>query len=139
MKENFTTKMKFVKTALFVKFSLFSLLLVSFLGVIMRFKIGFEFPFFDQKYLQHAHSHFAFSGWISQTLMLMMVIFLQKKANEVLWSKYAVLLITNLAVSFGMLISFSIQGYGLYSILFSTLSILISFVFAIMISGHLKT
>jgi len=131
--------MKFARTALLVKLSLFSLLLVSFLGVIMRYKIGFEFPFFDQKNLQHAHSHFAFSGWISQSLMLMMTIFLQKKANGFSWNKYAGLLIANLAVAYGMFITFSIQGYGMFSIIFSTLSIIISFVFTIMFSGDLNS
>jgi hypothetical protein len=47
----------------------------------MRYKIGFEFPFFDQKHLQHSHSHFAFSGWISHTLMVLMIVFLEKKKS----------------------------------------------------------
>ncbi len=36
-----------------LKFSLLNLCLVAALGVLMRYKIGFEFPFFNQK-------HFAF-------------------------------------------------------------------------------
>lgn len=47
---------------------LFNLAIVAFYGVTMRYKIAFDFPFFDQKNLLHAHSHFAFSGWISQIL-----------------------------------------------------------------------
>lgn len=64
-------------TKFWLKFSLINLFLVAFLGLIMRYKIGFEFPFFDQKFLQHSHSHFAFSGWISHTLMVLMVLFLE--------------------------------------------------------------
>ena len=56
-----------------IRISLFNLLVVALLGVLMRYKIGFSFPFFDQKYLQHAHSHFAFAGWVSQMLMACMV------------------------------------------------------------------
>ncbi|HRN44574.1 MAG TPA: hypothetical protein PLH20_07300, partial [Flavobacterium sp.] len=46
-----------------LKFSLLNLCLVAALGVLMRYKIGFEFPFFNQKNILHSHSHFAFSGW----------------------------------------------------------------------------
>ena len=62
-----------------LKFSLLNLLIVALIGLLMRYKIGFEFPFFDQKHLQHSHSHFAFSGWISHTLMVLMIVFLEKK------------------------------------------------------------
>ena len=56
--------------------SIFNLTIVAFLGVLMRYKIGFEFPFFDQKNIQHAHSHFAFTGWITRTLFVLMLLFL---------------------------------------------------------------
>ena len=59
-----------------LRISLFNLCIVAIIGVIMRYKIGFEFPYFDQKHLQHAHSHFAFYGWIAHTLYSFMVSFL---------------------------------------------------------------
>ena len=52
----------------FIKISFLNLLIVAILGTLMRYKIEFEFPYFDQKNIQHAHSHFAFTGWISHTL-----------------------------------------------------------------------
>lgn len=113
-----------------IRFSLFSLLLVSFLGVLMRYKIGFEFPYLDQKYLQHAHSHFAFVGWVSQTLMVLMVKILQPSLSASRLKSYQSLLILNLIAAFGMLVAFIIQGYALFSISFSTLTIIISFIFA---------
>lgn len=57
--------MKEFKTAFWVRLSLINLLLVALMGILMRYKIGFEFPLFNQKNIQHAHSHFAFTGWIS--------------------------------------------------------------------------
>ena len=63
-----------------LQFSLANLFIVALLGLLMRYKIGFAFPFLDQKHLQHAHSHFAFAGWISHTLIVLMIIFLEKKA-----------------------------------------------------------
>ena len=70
------------KATFWLKFSLFNLLLVAILGLLMRYKIGFEFPFLDQKNLQHSHSHFAFAGWISHTLMVLMLVFLTQKATK---------------------------------------------------------
>ena len=118
-----------------LKFSLVNLLIVALIGLLMRYKIGFEFPFLDQKHLQHSHSHFAFSGWISHTLMVLMICFLEKKGiwQEALsrsYKKYPLILIANLVSAYGMLVFFIIEGYGFFSILFSTLSIVVSCVFA---------
>ena len=62
-----------------LKISMINLCIVAFLGVLMRYKIGFEFPYLDQKHLQHSHSHFAFTGWLAHTLMVLMVYFIQTK------------------------------------------------------------
>lgn len=113
----------------FVKIGIFNLALVALIGCIMRYKIGFEFPFFDQKYLLHGHSHFAFTGWVSHILFTLMLVFISEfdvqteRFNRLVWA--------NLVCAYGMLISFVIQGYGPVSILFSTLSIFISFGFAL--------
>ncbi|AEW85274.1 hypothetical protein HUE46_12790 [Flavobacterium columnare] len=105
--------------------SIFNLLIVVVLGTLMRYKIAFEFPFFQQKNLLHAHSHFAFSGWISQTLFFLLAA-LHKQEK---YKKYNILLLVNLICSYGMLGSFIIQGYGLISIIASTLSIIITYFF----------
>ena len=112
-----------------IRISLFNLLVVALLGVLMRYKIGFSFPFFDQKYLQHAHSHFAFAGWVSQMLMACMVRLLGATLSPARVRQYETVLWANWAAAVGMLVAFSMQGYGLYSISLSTLSILISFYF----------
>lgn len=106
--------------------SLFNLLVVALVGVLMRYKIGFDFDYFDQKYLQHAHAHFAFSGWVTQTIMVLIVNFLSPFISRSSNKLYNILLATNLFVSYGMLLSFAYQGYGTYSLIFSTLSILVN-------------
>ena len=121
-----------------LKFSLINLALVAFVGVVMRYKIGFEFPFLNQKNLQHSHSHFAFAGWVTHTLMVLMIAYLQSKTTELKTQKYKIVLIANLAASYGMLISFIYQGYALFSISFSTLSILISYFFTFYYLKDLK-
>ncbi|WP_144071656.1 hypothetical protein [Flavobacterium franklandianum] len=115
-----------------------NLCLVALLGVLMRYKIGFEFPYLDQKHLQHSHSHFAFSGWISHTLMVLMIYYLQSKIAEFQGNKYKKIIITNLICSYGMLVSFIIEGYGLVSITLSTASILVSYIFAYRFIKDLK-
>ena len=112
-----------------LKLSLLNLCIVATLGVLMRYKIGFEFPYLDQKHLQHSHSHFAFSGWVSHTLMTLMVYYLQNKIADFQVNKYRKIIIANLIISYVMLVSFIIEGYGLISIIASTASILISYVF----------
>lgn len=114
-----------------IKISLFNLLVVSMIGVVLRYKIAFSFPWIDQKHLLHGHSHFAFSGWLSQVLMALLVAQLPKRGLQVQEKKYNILLSVNLISSYGMLASFPYQGYGIYSIFFSTLSIITAYCFAI--------
>jgi len=121
-----------------LKISLLNLCIVAALGVLMRYKIGFEFPYFDQKHLQHSHSHFAFAGWLGHTLMVLMVYFLQTKLADFKGNKYKSIIIFNLICSYGMLVSFIIEGYGLVSIILSTASIVVSYVFGYRFIKDLK-
>ena len=121
-----------------LKISLINLCIVAILGLLMRYKIGFEFPYLDQKHLQHSHSHFAFAGWLAHTLMVLMVYFIQTKIADFKGNKYNTIIIANLICSYGMLISFIIQGYGLVSIALSTASILVSYIFAYRFIKDLK-
>lgn len=127
-----------LNTKFWLKFSLLNLCIVALLGVLMRYKIGFEFPYFDQKHLQHSHSHFAFTGWISHTLMVLMVYYLQTKITDFAGNKYTKIIIANLICSYGMLVFFIIQGYGLYSIFFSTASIFVAYLFGYQYFSDLK-
>ena len=115
---------------LWLKICLFNLLIVALLGTTLRYKIIFPLPWIDQKHLLHSHSHFAFTGWISQLLLVLMVNFLEKHTRQNVFKKYNRLLVLNLICAYGMLISFFIQGYGPVSIGFSTLSIFVSYNFA---------
>lgn len=111
--------------------TLINLNIVALLGCILRYKIAFSLPFIDQKFLLHSHSHFSFSGWIIQALMVLMVDHLFRIGKLDAYNKYAKWLILNLICAYGMLITFTVQGYGVFSITFSTLSIVIAFVFGI--------
>jgi hypothetical protein len=118
-------------TRFWLRISLFNLFIVALFGTVMRYKIGFEFPVFDQKHLQHAHSHFAFAGWVAQTLFVLMISVLQSDLPGLNTNRYRALLASNLAVSYGMLVSFAISGYSPVSIGLATASVIVSYLFAI--------
>ncbi|MCW3091842.1 MAG: hypothetical protein JWP81_2911 [Ferruginibacter sp.] len=113
-----------------IAISFFNLVLVAALGVIMRYKIAFYLPWIQQKFVLHSHSHFAFAGWITQTLMVLLVHYLGTKTDRPFFTRYRWLLFANLVTAYGMLVSFILQGYAFFSISFSTLSIFVSYLFA---------
>jgi hypothetical protein len=112
--------------------AIFNLLLISLLGLILRYKIAFALPFIDQSHLLHGHSHFAFTGWITHALMVLLVAFMALQKGQEVLTKYSWIINANLFTAYGMLISFPLQGYGLFSISFSTLSVIVSYVFVVM-------
>jgi hypothetical protein len=121
-----------------LQISLFNLMLVASIGVILRYKIAFSLPFIDQKYLLNGHSHFAFAGWITQALMALLVACLSEQSGGNLFHRYRWLLIANLITAYGMLLTFPFVGYAFPSIVFSTLSIFVSYAFSIIYWKDLK-
>lgn len=111
--------------------SVLNLLIVAVLGVLMRYKIGFEFPYFDQKHIQFAHSNFAFTGWLSHMLFSLILFTGQARELSKFNRVYNLLVWLNLFSAYGMIWSFLNQGYGIFSILFISLSILISYLFTL--------
>lgn len=120
----------FATRSFWVKASLWNLFLVGCLGLVMRYKIAFSLPWVDQKHLLHAHSHFAFAGWVSLALMALLAWCVQPRGEGRLASKYQRLLGAQLLSAYGMLVCFVLQGYGAWSIGFSTLSVLLSFIYS---------
>ena len=121
-----------------LRISFINLLIVALLGTLMRYKIGFSFPYFDQKNLQHAHSHFAFTGWITQTLFVLMVSVLKRDLPDIALRKYRNIILTNLLFAYGMLLAFGTGGYTPLSIALSTGSIFTSYIFAVVFFKDLE-
>ncbi|MHB1276785.1 MAG: hypothetical protein ACYC1Q_00125 [Bacteroidia bacterium] len=123
--------MKELVAVRWVKITLFNLCLVACLGVLLRFKIAFEFPFFDQKNIHHAHSNFALYGWISLIIMVLMTQALGLKDGAKSLLSFKTLFLIQLVSAYGMLFSFFVQGYGTVSTSFSILSLLNSICFCV--------
>lgn len=94
-------------------------------------------PWVNQKFLLHSHSHFAFSGWVTHALMVLVLALLSR--DNVLGAHARRLIMANLVSAYGMLLTFIWQGYAFYSITFSTLSILVSYVFTVYVWKRLNS
>ena len=107
---------------------LFNLLLVAILGTFMR--LEHVSPFLGQRSTNvlHAHSHFAFLGWVSGMLMLLITcVNFRFKAKDYLPMHRHRVLVVHLLVSYASLLSFLASGYSVISIVLSALSVLISY------------
>lgn len=112
-----------------MRWAVFFFLMASLLGLLMRyFFVGSVFEAIEYKNILHAHSHIALLGW-GYLLVTGILVFTFVKNQERL-KLYKKLLFGTVLANIGMLLSFPVQGYGLFSITFSTIHLLISYVFA---------
>lgn len=121
-----------------LRFSVFSLFIVAVLGTIMRYKIAFSLPWIEQKNLQQSHSHFAFYGWITFVIYLLIVKYLREVRPNTNEKPYLWLIVSNLVASFGMLVAFIYGGYYWLSIAFSTMALLTSFAMAFVFAKDMR-
>jgi len=119
---------EFVKFRRWSILCLLNFLLLSILGILLRYKIALPLPGVNYKFLLNAHSHFAFSGWISTALFTTLLYILSASGIRI-GKAYSYQFWLAQIGSFGMLLSFPFQGYGPVSIFFSALSILFSWWF----------
>ncbi|HNF29876.1 MAG TPA: hypothetical protein PLY81_06315 [Chitinophagaceae bacterium] len=113
------------------KLGLISLIIVALYGTTMRYKIAFNFPYLEQKNIMHAHSHFGFIGWLSHIIYCGLALNIFPFITKIKQKKYIILIAANLACALGMLISFTLYGYRISSIAFTSLTILINIIFTI--------
>ncbi|MCB0464273.1 MAG: hypothetical protein KDC78_01170 [Aequorivita sp.] len=102
-------------------------LVVALMGVLLRLYVVISLPF-NYKFLLHAHSHTALLGWVYLGLTtLIYKIFLSEAEKPKLYKR--IFIFTNVCI-LGMLVTFPIQGYALFSIIFSTLFLFASYWFS---------
>lgn len=104
------------------------LLITAISGVLMRSKALFPLPAIRYDHILHAHSHLALLGWGYMALVLLFLVHFftdnDRNSLQINWL-YGLMQLTVI----GMFISFSIQGYAVFSISFSTIHILLSYWF----------
>jgi hypothetical protein len=101
-------------------------------GALLRYMLCFPTSL-NYLNILHAHSHFAFAGWVFMALIFL----LAKQIGLDRSIAMKEMLVLTLLSSLGMLISFSMQGYKAVSIVLSTLFLLLTFQFAYVASRHL--
>ena len=113
---------------LWVNLSIIGLFTVALLGMNLRSKFLFDLPFIDYNRLLDAHEHFAFAGWVTLALMVLLInelLTLTNKKNSYQW------LLGGIAIgSWGMLFSFPFERFISASNYFSTFFILVTYVFS---------
>lgn len=114
-----------------IKIALINFCVVALAGVTLRYKINFDLRAVSQKHLLYAHSNFAFVGWVTIILMVLMIGHITKYNLATNYKKYHWLLIINCFTAYGMFVSFIIQGYDFCSIIFLSAGILLSYFFIV--------
>lgn len=109
------------------KIALGYFLIIAIIGVTLRLFSILDIPA-NYKFLLHTHSHVALLGWVYTAFMILIYKLylgsasIEKKYRKLFWG-------TQLTI-IGMLVTFPFTGYAVFSILFSTLFLIASYVFA---------
>jgi len=111
-------------------------LLIAILGVVLRLFPIINIPS-NYKFLVHAHSHVALLGWVYTVLSI--VIYKQYLQSTNVAKKYNLIFWFTQITIVGMLITFPFTGYAFLSILFSTLFLISSYIFAWLIFWYTPT
>ncbi len=115
---------------LWITLCLINLCIVALLGLLLRSKILFSIPFLNYRHLLSAHSHFAFGGWAGLALMTLLIYQLLPAALSQKGIYQWILAGIEIS-SLGMFATFPLWGYTAVPIFFSSLYIVVYFVFAV--------
>ena len=116
------------RKSLWITLTLSNLCIVAFFGVMLRSKFIFPLPWIDYSNFLSAHSHFAFGGWVTLALFMLLVYeilparFSERKIYQWLLAGIEI-------TSLGMAATFPFEGYAALSTIFSTLFLFVAYAF----------
>jgi len=118
------------------KVARFFFLISATYGLLMRLQRVVSLPKFEYTNFLQAHSHVTFLGWgFLGTISLLTYVFLPKLiANKTLKYSFFTMVVTLV----GMLISFPMQGYKVFSIVFLSVYLLASYLYLGVLYRYLK-
>ncbi len=117
--------------------ALFFFLISAFYGWLMRLQHVVDIPYFEYAHFIQAHSHVTFLGWgFLGVSSLIRNLFLPQSLEN---STYKLLFYLMVGSLFGLLISFPLQGYHFFSILFLSVFLLTSYVYLAKIYIELRS
>lgn len=127
--------MKWLSSINYVRWVGVNFLVLSIFGVLLRYMQLYDVPSLNYQFILHAHSHFAFSGWMFFSIALLIALLC---SDGEMGTGFKTVLLLTLVSAYGMLASFSWQGYKLVSISFSTLFMVVTFRFTYLVfKNHL--
>lgn len=103
-------------------------LIAALMGLLLRLQFVAPVGNVNYQFLLHGHSHIAMLGWVYLALFALIYHFFIPKNKETEQKFNRLFWITEVAV-IGMMIAFPLQGYAVFSIIFSTLHIFSSYYF----------
>jgi hypothetical protein len=110
----------------YYRVSLIFLCIGAVFGLFLRLHIIFPLPLLNYSNVLHGHSHIMFLGWVFNVLYIGFTVqFIPKQKQRFFKIVFWIIQFLNV----GMLVSFPLQGYGAYSITFSTLHTVFTFVY----------
>jgi len=116
------------RKSLWITLTLINLCLVAFFGTMLRTAFLFSVSWIDYRSFLSAHSHFAFGGWVTLALFMLLIyeVLPQPFRNKKI---YQWLLAGIEITSLGMAATFPFEGYATLSIIFSTLFLFVAYIF----------
>lgn len=124
--------------SLFIRISSFYLLVTAAIGLLLRWAFVSEVTWLHYRFWVHGHSHIGILGWVFISLVVLFNSFFVSK--EAILHKGLKYCLFGIAISvMGMGIAFPIQGYGPYSIVFSTLHGLTSYYCLFLVYKSIKS
>ncbi|MEP6684804.1 MAG: hypothetical protein ABJA35_16145 [Parafilimonas sp.] len=116
------------RKGLWITLTLANLCIVAFFGTMLRTAFVFSVSWIDYRSFLSAHSHFAFGGWVTLALFMLLVyeVLPENYRNKKI---YQWLLAGIEITSLGMAATFPFEGYAALSIFFSTLFLVVAYIF----------
>lgn len=118
--------MKIIGSTGHVKWAMANFVVLTSLGVLLRYIQLYGLPGINYQFILHAHSHFAFAGWMFFAIALLIN---HTITGGRLTTAYRHVLQLTLISAYGMLVSFSLEGYKTVSIIFSSLFVFTTYYF----------
>ncbi len=121
------------RISIWMQIALLNFFIAALIGATLRFAFLYEIPGFNYRHFLHAHSHGALLGWLFTSFFCLII-----------WSftsqtKPFILLFLALQSSIvGMFVAFPIEGYGFFSIFFSSCHIVLSYLFIFLLVKAIK-
>lgn len=122
--------MQWVKKLNYPQGAIINFIVLTLFGLLLRYIQLYDLPKVNYQFILHAHSHFAFAGWMFFAIALLISHIIPGKQYS---SGFKYIFILALISAYGMLISFSLQGYKPVSIIFSTLFVLVTYRFTYLV------